>query len=165
MKAAIFDLDLTLIDSTIAEEARHHRDWSRVYSLIPLFRLYDGMNDVFDFIRTNQIPVAIVSTAPSSYLRRVISAFSIPANVIVGYHDASPIKPHPAPMLAALRQLNLPGHQAISFGDRGIDIQSSNSAGIPSVACFWGTKERDILLSAAPTYSAYSPTEIIHYLQ
>ena len=69
MKGIIFDLDLTLVDSTVAEEARSRRDWQRVYSLISQFKLYPGIEDVFNHIRLNRcdLKVAIVSTAPSAY--------------------------------------------------------------------------------------------------
>lgn len=48
----------------------------------------------------------------------------------MSYHDAKPIKPHPAPMLKALELMEVSAKQAISFGDRVIDIQASNDAGI-----------------------------------
>lgn len=61
MKNVIFDLDMTLVDSSIAESARKQRNWPLVYSMIPSFTLYSGMGEVFDFIRNNNIRVAIVS--------------------------------------------------------------------------------------------------------
>ena len=85
--SVIFDLDLTLVDSSIAEEARQGRNWPLVYSLIPQFTLYDGMRDVFDFIRNAGIEVAIVSTAPSIYVRKVIDHFSIPVHTVIGYDE------------------------------------------------------------------------------
>lgn len=66
--------------------------------------------------------------------------FNLPINHIVAYHDAKPIKPHPTPMLKAIEMMGCEAKSAISFGDRVIDIQSSNAAGIESVACLWGTK-------------------------
>lgn len=53
-----------------------------------------------------------------------------------------PIKPHPAQMLKALDLMGVSAKDAISFGDRVIDIEASNAAGIESVACFWGTKRK-----------------------
>ena len=61
MKSIIFDLDLTLVDSTIAESARKAKDWQLVYSLIPQFSIYDGLENVFDIIRKHDIKVCIVS--------------------------------------------------------------------------------------------------------
>ena len=161
MKNILFDLDLTLVDSTIAEQGRKDRQWDYVYSLIPQFTIYDGLISVFEIIRKHQIKTAIVSTAPRSYLERVIRYFDIPCDAIVGFHDASHIKPHPAPMLKALELLGCGAENAISFGDRAIDILSSNAAGVESVACFWGTKEKKELLASGYKHALLYPREIL----
>ncbi len=164
-KNIIFDLDLTLVDSTIAESARSQRNWPLTYSLIPKFTLYDGIEEVFDFIRSNNIKVCIVSTAPRAYVEKVVKHFNIPCSCIIGYYDAKPIKPDSAPMLKALELMNEPASNVISFGDRVIDIQASNAANVESVACFWGSKEKEALLSSSYKYAAYNPNEIIGLIQ
>lgn len=135
-------MDLTLVDTTCLEELRHRREWSQVYNLIPKTSMYAGMADVLEVIRKHNIKTAIVSTSPRPYIERLIAFYNIPAQYIVSYHDAKPIKPHPAPMLKALELMEVSAKQAISFGDRVIDIQASNDAGIESVACFGEQKKR-----------------------
>lgn len=157
----IFDLDLTLVDTTIVEQARHERNWPLAYSLIPQCALYDGMEHIFEVIRKFKIKVSIVSTSPRPYVEKVVQQFNIPVGCIVAYHDAKPIKPHPAPMLKALELLGCSAKEAISFGDRVIDIQASNAAGIESVACFWGTKEKSDLVKSGYTHAIIKPDEII----
>lgn len=161
MRNIIFDLDLTLVDTTIVEQARHERNWPLAYSLIPQCVLYDGIEHVFEIIRKFKINTAIVSTSPRPYVEKVVQHFNIPVGNIVAYHDAKPIKPHPAPMLKALELLGCSAKNAISFGDRVIDIQASNAAGIESVACFWGTKEKSALLKSDYTHAIIKPDEII----
>ena len=95
-------MDLTLVDTTCLEELRHKREWSQVYNLIPQTSMYAGMADVLEVIRKHNIKTAIVSTSPRPYIERLIAFYNIPAQYIVSYHDAKPIKPHPAPMLKAL---------------------------------------------------------------
>lgn len=163
-KAVIFDLDLTLVDSTSSEPARHIRDWKTVYSLIPQYRLYDGLNEVFSYIRNNYIKVAIVSTAPSIYVQRVVNQFNIPTDFIVGYHDAKPIKPNPVPMIKALNLLDIRPADTISFGDRAIDILAAKRAQIESIACLWGTKEKSTLLDSPYDALIDEPREIITLL-
>jgi phosphoglycolate phosphatase-like HAD superfamily hydrolase len=165
MKSLIFDLDLTLVDSTIAEGARSKRDWKTVYSLIPQFIVYPGLEEIFNFISEFDITTAIVSTAPKSYIERVVQHFNMPIKFTIGYHDAKPIKPHSAPMLKALELMNDTSENVISFGDRAIDIQSSNAAKICSVACFWGTKERNELANSGYSWAIYNPIEIIPLIE
>ena len=161
MKNVIFDLDMTLVDSSIAETARKQRNWQLVYSMIPSFALYSGMGEVFDFICNNNIRVAIVSTSPRPYVERVCRYFNIPTNAILGYHDCGRIKPAPDGMIRALKEIGSLPQDTVSFGDRAIDIQASNAAGVKSVACLWGTSERFALASSNPSETILSPNEII----
>ena len=157
----IFDLDLTLVDTTLAEPYRSRRDWTGAYSVLPQCTVYDGLSEVFDIIRKFGINTCIVSTSPRPYVEKVVQTFNLPINHIVAYHDAKPIKPHPAPMLKALELLGCDARSVISFGDRVIDIQSSNGAGIESVACFWGTKEKAELLKSGYSHAIVKPNEIL----
>lgn len=161
MRKIIFDLDLTLVDTTVVEDARQKRDWNLAYSLIPQCRVYDELEQVFSIIRQHNIDACIVSTSPRSYVEKVVKHFNIPISKIVAYHDAKPIKPHPAPMLKALELMNCSAKDAISFGDRVIDIQASNAASIESIACFWGTKEKGELLRSGYCHAIIKPSEII----
>ena len=102
MKHIIFDLDMTLIDSSIAEDARRKRIWHQVYSLIPNFVVFEGMNEVFSYIRYNNIKVCVVSNAPQNYINKVIGYFNIPCNYVVDYFTVKPVKPHPAQMYKVL---------------------------------------------------------------
>ncbi|MBO7428147.1 MAG: HAD family hydrolase [Paludibacteraceae bacterium] len=157
----IFDLDLTLVDTTVAEPYRSKRDWNGAFSVIPQCTVYDGLNEIFEVIKKFDINTCIVSTSPRPYVEKVVQQFNLPINHIVAYHDAKPIKPHPASMLKALEMLGCDAKSAISFGDRVIDIQSSNAAGIESVACFWGTKEKAELVKSDYTHAIIKPGEIL----
>jgi HAD superfamily hydrolase (TIGR01549 family) len=161
MKSIIFDLDLTLIDTTILEPLRHNKQWQEAYRKIPETTMYNGISTVLDIIRKNNIPCAIVSTSPRPYVEKIVSYYNIPVHHIVSYHDAKPIKPHPAQMIKALELLGKSAKEVISFGDRVIDIQASNAAGIESVACFWGTKEKSELLHSDYSHAIVRPEEIL----
>lgn len=154
-------MDLTLVDTTCLEESRHSRNWNQAYNLIPQTTMYDGIAEVLEIIRKNNIKTTIVSTSPRPYIERLIKYYDIPAQYIVGYHDAQPVKPHPAPMLKALEMMGVSAKETISFGDRAIDIQASNAAEIESVACFWGTKERSALLHSGYSHAIINPKEIL----
>lgn len=164
MKSVIFDLDLTLIDTTPLESYRHSRDWQGAYANIPRCSMYDGVREVLDRLRANQVKICIVSTSPRPYVEKIVRYFDIPSSYIVGYHDAKPIKPAPAPMLKALELMGCAASQAVSFGDRAIDVQSSKSAGVKAVACTWGTKERNALLASGPDCVISSPSDMISYI-
>lgn len=161
MKNIIFDLDLTLIDTTVLEPLRHARQWQEAYRRIPETIMYEGISQVLEIIRKNNIKAAIVSTSPRPYVEKLAEYYNLPIQHIVSYHDAKPIKPHPASMLKALELMGVKAKETVSFGDRVIDIQASNAAGIESVACFWGTKERSELLRSGYSHAIIKPEEIL----
>ena len=51
-KTILFDFDDTLLDTTPTKSLRSvkTKDWESIYEQIPNCKLYDGFNDVFDFI-------------------------------------------------------------------------------------------------------------------
>ena len=165
MKSVIFALDMTLVDSSLAESARKQRNWQYVYSLIPSFTLYPGVDEVFDFIRIHHIKMAIVSTSPRPYVERVCRFFSIPTIAILGYHDCGRIKPAPDGMIRAMSVMMASPEATVSFGDRAIDIQASNAAGILSVACLWGSSEQYAITNAFPSAVISSPVQMIDFLK
>lgn len=159
MRKAIFDLDLTLVDTRVLSKARRSGNWLLTYSLIPQCALYEGIERVFENIRRHGLCCSIVSSAPRSYVERVVSFFDISITKVIGYHDALPGKSNPAPMLKALELMGCPAHEAIPFGDRA--IVASNAAGIESVACFWGTEEKLRLLRSGYSHAIVRPEEIL----
>jgi HAD superfamily hydrolase (TIGR01549 family) len=165
IKGVIFDLDLTLVDTTTLENARKTRNWHEAYRLIPHTSMYAGIQEVLDQIKAQGIKMAIVSSSPRPYVERIVDYYQIPASFIVGYHDAHPVKPHPAPMLKALELMNEKAEDILSFGDRAIDMIASKRAGIKAIACLWGTKERSMLLGTAYDKAIGSPLKILPYIQ
>ena len=159
----IFDLDNTLVDTSLALSARSRRAWQEVYSLIPRFSLYEGMLELCDLIRTQNYNTCIVSTSPKRYVEKVVRYFDLPFVNLIGYHDAK-IKPAPDAMHLALNMMRANPLETISFGDKGDDIIASNRAGIPSAACFWGSDEKERLLQTPSTYRFYSPKEVSKFL-
>ena len=159
----IFDLDNTLVDTSLALSARSRRAWQEVYSLIPHFSLYEGMDELCGFIKSNHYKTCIVSTSPKRYVEKVVRYFDLPFQNVIGYHDAR-IKPAPDAMYLALRMMDSLASETISFGDKYDDMIASNRAGIPSAACLWGSDEKEWLLQSPSMYRFNSPIEITKYL-
>lgn len=165
IRGVILDLDQTMVDSTPACMARKRRNWREVYSLIPIFQIYDGVREFIDIAKRHGIKIGIVSTAPHVYVQKVLISHSINCDVIVGYHDAAPIKPHPAPMLKALHLMDLKPDDVISFGDRYVDEKSSKSAGIRFVRCLWGSDEFQLSdLIDTSSIALSKSTELVSFL-
>jgi HAD superfamily hydrolase (TIGR01662 family) len=150
MKAIIFDLDQTLVDSRHIEHLRRSRQWSIVYQKIPTILAYDGINEVLSVTRDNGIKLAIVSSSPSSYVQRVVRQFGWSFDFTVCYHDTTQHKPHPAPFIEAVNRLKIAARDCWAIGDNPKDIIAARAAGMYAVAALWGSLDKESLKSAKP---------------
>ena len=165
IKGVIFDLDQTLVDTSISEGYRRDRNWSKVYGLTSSFQLYDGISIVLKYLTDNNIRICIVTASQGKYAKKVLDFFNIPFDYLVDYYSTARKKPFPEPMLKALELFNLSPDEVISFGDRKIDIISSESAHIKSAACMWGTNEKRLLIDSSATYFIHEPQDIIKIIK
>jgi len=150
MKALIFDLDQTLIESRHIEHLRRTRQWSIVYQKIPTILAYDGINEVLSITRDMNIKLAIVSSSPSSYVQRVMQHLGWSFDDIVCYHDTTKHKPHPAPLIEAANRLKIDVRVCWAVGDDAKDIIAAKASGMYAVAALWGSLDKESLKNAKP---------------
>jgi len=150
IKAAIFDLDLTLIASAAAEPLRKSRRWGEVYPLIPSLTPYAGVPELLAAARTRGLKTAIVTSSPGSYCDRVVRHWGWRFDAIVCYHDTNMRKPHAAPTLLALKKLRVEAGHCVSIGDHRNDILSAKASGVFSIGALWGCSDPTDLKSAQP---------------
>ena len=101
-------------------------------------RLFAGMAELLAELVARDIAWGIVTNKSSRFTTRLVEELRVsPACVICG--DTTPhLKPHPAPLLAAAEQLNLPPADCIYVGDDLRDIQAARAAGMRCVAVQYG---------------------------
>ena len=132
----IFDLDLTLVDSSILFELRERRLWSEVYKNIPKTKVYEGVHEMIDELIPSY-KLGIVTSSPRTYAERLTSFHGIEIPVLTAYHDTQKHKPHANPILDGISKLGLKPNEVISIGDEEKDIIASNNAGATSVLASW----------------------------
>lgn len=162
IKCVIFDLDQTLVDTSKLESLRNNRQWKDIPNRLNECFLYDDMKIVFNKIINKGIKIAIVTSSPGIYAKQILEYFDLKYDLLVAYHDVKNKKPHAEPMLKVINELNILPENIISFGDRDIDIISSNNANIKSVACTWGAKDINSLKASNPNILIYKPNEILN---
>lgn len=165
-KMIIFDLDMTLVDTSIAEEYRSRRDWNAVYSLIPTMEAYEEMVALARMFSGMREYIAVVTNSPRSYAEKVLRYFEVPHDVIVGYWEVARRKPHVEPYLKASAGVEIANPSSVFvFGDRAEDITPARSLGYISCACLWGAVDKKGLVAAGPTFIFESPASAhVHFL-
>ena len=161
----IFDLDLTLVDTQLAQPLRDRRDWNNVYKLIPKMLPYDDVNNLIEFLNQNSVPIAIVTKAPKTYCQRIINQWNWKIDAIVCYHDVTKRKPHPESILMAIQLLNVKACDVVSIGDVGDDIIASKGAGVFSIGATWGCLDLQNLQSSNPDITINSVSELKTFLK
>lgn len=143
----IFDLDQTLVDTSLAETKRKSGDWSEVYDLIPHFQPYEDMVEILTELKKKGLKICVVTSSPSVYCDKVLSHFNMPCDCKVCYHDTEKHKPEPEPFSKALDLMGLSAEEVVAFGDSENDVIGASRAGITSVACTWGLADERMLAS------------------
>lgn len=143
--AFLFDLDLTLIDSSSAEQFRNSRNWNKAIAEIKNFKPYPSSesphaHEIPGLLHEQGHKIGIITSSSRGYAEAVIKHFNIYTDVLVAYQDTTAHKPDPEPILAALKSLGKPASKAIYLGDSIADFQACSAANVYSIAAHWGMR-------------------------
>lgn len=103
-------------------------------------RVFEGVHELIDRLQTQGLAWGVVTNKSSRFTRPLTAAmplFSSAATIVSG--DTTPhAKPHPAPLLEAARQLDLPPQHCVYVGDDERDIVAGQAAGMRTFAATYG---------------------------
>ncbi|AJH14527.1 HAD family hydrolase [Myroides profundi] len=156
----IFDLDQTLVDTSMLEALRRQRQWNTVYRDIDKTRVYESIKESVDFLLNQNIKVAVFTSSPKSYAQKVLNHHNLNYDLLLGYHDVRHRKPSPEGFIKILDHFKVESQKAISFGDQHTDIVGSEKAGIKTVGCLWGNLNNNLLIESKPSIILESSQEI-----
>ena len=101
-------------------------------------RLFAGMDELLAGLERRAIAWGIVTNKATRLTERIVPRLGVsPACLVCG--DSTPhLKPHPASLLLAARQLELEPADCLYVGDDLRDVQAARAAGMPCAAVAWG---------------------------
>lgn len=140
IKSLILDLDGTIVDSSSLDELRERRSWKRCVASLDRTVCFGDLRDVIEQIRSHNIRIGVVTSSVSYYAENVLRYHGIAYDCLIAYHDASPRKPHPAPVLACLRELDTKASDALALGDSEVDCRAYQAAGVIALGAGWSPK-------------------------
>jgi phosphoglycolate phosphatase len=118
-----------------------------------LTRLYPGVQETLGYY-LSRIKLAVLSNKHQSLTEQVLRVMGILpmfAAVRGGGSDLA-LKPSSEPLLALLRDLGVPGGQALMVGDKVADIVAGRGAGTFTAAATYGYGDLAALTAAAPDF-------------
>lgn len=125
--------------------------------------IYDGVKDALDALKEQGIKLAVVTNKPhTSAVLMVESLFGKDYfDFIIGACEDKPKKPDPYAANIALEQLGCNANEAMFFGDSDVDVYTAKNAGTEPIACSWGFRSFESLMSAAPSVIIDHPSYIV----
>jgi len=103
-------------------------------------RLFPGMPELLSALEARKLRWGIVTNKSTHLTRKIVAALELDrraACVVCG--DTTPhLKPNPASLLHAAKELALAPRDCVYLGDDLRDIQAAHAAGMRSVAVKWG---------------------------
>ncbi len=143
-RVAIFDLDNTLIDTSMLETFRKGREWDKVYKNFNKTYLDEKIKKFINkLVKETFEEVIIVTSAPKGYAEKLLKYHQFLTDKhIVGYHDTEERKPSPLPYLKAIEKLG-EFDEIFIFGDDEKDFIAADNLKklinkkIYKVGCSW----------------------------
>lgn len=180
----IFDFDGTLLDTRILTQYEHlFKDpprgsdkWKRgrkeYLSHIKDCPIWEGVNDVLDYIRQHQINTCIVTANTKDRVMEAIKYFGWkgifnPKNILGCYSiNKRQRASKESLMQKALEVLNVEATDCVAFGNELTDKQAAQAVGIEAYNCLWGAPEEEMEIMLKDEASTLKkPIEIIRVLE
>lgn len=79
--------------------------------------------------------LGVVTNKPAHLTRRLLDhlRWTPLLSIVLGGGDTPSLKPHPAPILEAMRRLHTPPHETWMIGDNYTDLEAAHHARVPSI--------------------------------
>ncbi|HWS79398.1 MAG: HAD-IA family hydrolase [Actinomycetota bacterium] len=137
----------SLLEAYRSHHERHHD---------ALIREFPGVEESLSRLRSAGIKVAVVTSKRRVSVEMALEIFPGLRNVVdrfVTMEDTTHHKPHPEPLLRALKLLgSIPKERAAYVGDSPFDVEAAKAAELTSVAVSWGAFSEDALRASGPDH-------------
>jgi HAD superfamily hydrolase (TIGR01549 family) len=138
--AVVFDLDETLVLTSMLERLRRARNWGAVYAAFNRTKLPNGTLRFLGKLSA-RAHLAVVTKAPRLYAERLLAHHGMKIPVLAAYHDVKRVKPDPEALLLASKKLGIPPERCIYVGDDANDVKAAQAAGFTPIGVCWGEPE------------------------
>lgn len=130
--------------------------------------VFDGVSELIDRICASGLTWGVVTNKSARFTLPITRAMDlfVTARTIVSGDTTAHAKPHPAPLLEAARQLELPAARCIYVGDDERDIVAGRAAAMPTVAAAYGYLGKSSeVRSWNADFTINKPSELLNLLK
>lgn len=130
-------------------------------------KIYDGMEKLLYKLKGIGIRLAVASNKPDEFTKAIISGIfeKNTFDFVSGNIEGVARKPEPDIVNSILASADVTVEEAVMIGDTNIDIFTGMNAGIRTIGCLWGFRDRAELEKAGADVIVEEPLEIYDALK
>ncbi|MHA0858355.1 pyrophosphatase PpaX [Paenibacillus sp. CMAA1364] len=156
-------LEQQIIHFTGAEDASPFiKDYRTYYDTFHDIHVqpFPQVNEVIEALHAKGITMGVVTTKNRPGTLKVLEMFGLKKYMdsIVTVIDVEHPKPHPEPVLKAVKELGSDPRKTLMIGDSPVDIQAAQAAGVLSAGVSWSLKGEQEL-------NKYNPNYMLHHME
>jgi HAD superfamily hydrolase (TIGR01549 family) len=146
MPAIIFDLDETLLDTSMLRKDQKPGRWRQLAVRLDEVQTYtDGgsriqATELPARVREMGFQIGVLTHSPRWYAQRLLSAFGIRYDALITGSDGYAPKPDPSSLRAIADELGVPVQDCIMVGDDAADVGAAQNAGALSIGVAWSRR-------------------------
>lgn len=127
---------------------------------------FEGMKDLLICLKKKHIKIAVLTNKPNNVVPQIIEVLFGRGffDACLGQTDNIKRKPAPDGALLIVEQFNISPNECLYIGDTNVDMQTGNSAGMPTVGVLWGFRDKQELLDSGAKYIAEKPMDILNFV-
>jgi HAD superfamily hydrolase (TIGR01549 family) len=170
LRAVIFDLDETLLDSSALLVDRDARAWRAVFERlgeVQPFAVAEGEPQVADLPRLaaeRGLKVSLLTHSPRRYAAELLQAHNISVEAMVTGSDGYPPKPDPSGLQAVMAELDVEPCDSLYVGDGVGDFGAAAAAGAIAAGVAWGEATPAAWRHGWPDFAVSRPRRLLQIL-
>ena len=124
---------------------------------------YDGMYETIKELQSKGIKLAVNSNKSDEFTKDLIARNfpGIEFVAVYGSREGVPHKPDPQAANEIAKLMELTPEEIAYVGDSDIDMKTGKNAGMKSVGCLWGYRDRDNLLNGGADELIERPEQLL----
>ena len=128
-------------------------------------RLYDGIPEMLQALKTEGLRLAIVSNKLQAGVDELYKRyFSNTVDVAIGESPEMKRKPAPDMVQAALKRMGVTADEAVYIGDSDVDLLTAHNSGLPCISVLWGFRDKEFLKEHGATCMVEQPSQVVSIL-
>ncbi len=158
---AQLELYLGPLDDRRYEEVRSAHMGYQLTIYREYLRAFPGVADALACIKAKGCACGVVTSRMPDTLTLYLEATGLASffDILVTPVDTVRHKPHPDPVLAALRKLDMGPNDGVYVGDASFDIESGAAAGVDTIFVGWSHND-PVSLAVKPTATITDPLDL-----